>query len=129
MKQNQYILSWNNQTNKILGIGLIRNSIANIDKPCRVYDTGNYNRYVYMSKYRIDHSELKENELAGHVDFNYNVFNRKENDTTKSKLDLIVGVDYKTKNRSFNFRQFNYLAKPLDEKKLVKVLSTYLQRD
>ena len=45
-----FVIEMNNQTNKIMGIGLIRNSIS-IDKYYRVYNTGNYNRYVYMSKY------------------------------------------------------------------------------
>ena len=48
-----FVIEMNNQTNKIMGIGLIRNSIS-IDKYYRVYNTGNYNRYVYMSKYHLD---------------------------------------------------------------------------
>ena len=41
-----YILEMNNDLNKIIGVGMVRN------KPVlnrhRVYDNGNYNRYVYI---------------------------------------------------------------------------------
>jgi hypothetical protein len=57
------ILEMNNTTNKIMGIGLIVNYLR-VDKSYRIYDDGNYNRYVYLSKYRIDRSDLKSNEEA-----------------------------------------------------------------
>ena len=52
-----FILEMNNTTNKIEGIGLIYNSIQ-FDKYYRVYDTGNYNRYIYKGTYRIDRNIL-----------------------------------------------------------------------
>jgi len=54
-------LEMNNSENKIMGIGLIVNYLR-LDKNYNIYSDGNYNRYVYLSKYRIDRSELKENE-------------------------------------------------------------------
>jgi hypothetical protein len=52
-----FIIEMNNSTNKILGIGLIRN-MTQIDRYYRVYDTGNYNRYIYKSNYRISREEI-----------------------------------------------------------------------
>lgn len=61
IKAGVAILEMNNSNNKIMGIGLIVNYLR-VDKSYRIYEDGNYNRYVYLSKYRIDRSELKSNE-------------------------------------------------------------------
>lgn len=53
-----FVVEMNNSTNKIEGIGLVRN-LLNHDKKMRVYQTGNYNRYTYQGKYRVDHSTLE----------------------------------------------------------------------
>jgi len=54
-----FIQEMNNATNKIEGIGLIYNSIK-CDKYYRVYDTGNYNRYIYGSDFRISRNVLMQ---------------------------------------------------------------------
>ena len=51
------ILEMNNEENKIEGIGIIKN-INYTDKYYQIYKDGNYNRYVYKSKYRIDRSKF-----------------------------------------------------------------------
>lgn len=61
-------------------------------------------------------SVLRETELAAHGDLNYQVYDVKSGDSSLRSLNLILGVDYKQKNRDFSFRQFNYLAKPLADK-------------
>jgi len=48
-----FVLEMNNDTNKIVGIGYIKNIMYG-DKYYRIYSDGNYNRYVYKSLYRID---------------------------------------------------------------------------
>jgi hypothetical protein len=53
-----FVIEMNNQTNKIMGIGLIRNMVTT-DKYYKVYTTGNYNRYVYMSKYHLERDTLE----------------------------------------------------------------------
>ena len=52
------VIEMNNSTNKIEGIGIIKNTIK-VNKYYRVYDTGNFNRYTYTGKYRIDRSVLE----------------------------------------------------------------------
>jgi len=56
-----FVLEMNNDTNKILGISLIKK--GKIEKNiCNIYSDRNYNRYIYKTKYRIDVSILNENE-------------------------------------------------------------------
>lgn len=56
------ILEMNNDVNKIMGLGVVKNSIAT-DKYYKIYKWGNYNRYTYKSKYRIDRDEMGDEEL------------------------------------------------------------------
>jgi len=55
-----FVLEMNNDTNKIIGVGMIRNHA--ICSKYHVYENGNYNRYAYSGKYRIDRSEMAEEE-------------------------------------------------------------------
>ena len=52
-----FVIEMNNQMNQIEGIGVIKNTIR-LDKYFRVYETGNFNRYVFRGKYRINRDEL-----------------------------------------------------------------------
>ena len=52
-----FVIEMNNSTNKIEGIGLIRNANKH-DKYYRIYGEGNFNRYTFTGKYRIDRSDL-----------------------------------------------------------------------
>ena len=54
-----HVVEMNNTTNKILGIGIIRNAVQH-DKYYSIYETGNYNRYIFKGKYHLDRSELPE---------------------------------------------------------------------
>ena len=56
-----FILEMNNDENKIKGVGLIKNAIV-IEKPIKIYDDRNYNRYTYRSNYRIDRSIITTEE-------------------------------------------------------------------
>ncbi len=50
-----------NDTNSIAGIGIVKNTI-DIKRYIPIYENVNYNNYVYESKYRIDVSDLNDNE-------------------------------------------------------------------
>jgi hypothetical protein len=52
-----FVLEMNNDRNAIEGVGLIRNKPLT-DKYYRVYNNGNYNRYVYKSKYHVTRDDL-----------------------------------------------------------------------
>ena len=59
-EQIAFILEMNNDKNKIMGIGMIRNHPhINI---YQIYENDSYNRYVYIGKTRIDRSEMDEEE-------------------------------------------------------------------
>ncbi len=58
-----YVIEMNNDQNKIMGIGLVRNYINPKYKMCIYKSDTNYNRYIYNSAYRKDRSELNEKFL------------------------------------------------------------------
>jgi hypothetical protein len=58
-----FVIEMNNDTDSIEGIGLVRNK-PYLDKYYRIYNHGDYNRFVYKSNYRIDRSTLWEHNRA-----------------------------------------------------------------
>ena len=52
-----FVVEMNNETNKIQGIGLIKNSLVS-DIRHKVYDNGEYNRYIYRGNYWISREDL-----------------------------------------------------------------------
>lgn len=65
-----FIVEMNNSQNKVLGIGLIRN-LHVTTKTYKIYDSGNFNRYVFVGKYRVDRSELSADllQILDHILF------------------------------------------------------------
>lgn len=54
-----FVLEMNNDTNKIMGIGIIKNTVQlKNKKKFKVYSRQYYNRYVYKSNTRIDREQL-----------------------------------------------------------------------
>jgi hypothetical protein len=67
-----FVIEMNNSTNKIEGVGLIRNAIQfdklhvvkqsnpliNNRSNYKVYESRNYNRYIYKSEFRIDRETI-----------------------------------------------------------------------
>jgi hypothetical protein len=54
-----FVAEMNNATNKIEGIGLIRNNLCT-DKHYFIYDNDDYNRYVYKGAYWISRENIVE---------------------------------------------------------------------
>jgi len=54
-----FVLELNISTNKIIGIGMLKNVPRS---GFYVYDKGNYNRYTYVGKFRIDVEDMSEEE-------------------------------------------------------------------
>ena len=61
LDRNIFVLEMNNSENKIMGIGLIKNHP--ITGKYSVYSSHNYNRFVYIGKWRIDREDMDANEL------------------------------------------------------------------
>jgi hypothetical protein len=55
-----FVIEMNNDTNKTLGIGLVRNRATS--GLYNVYEDGNYNRYVYAGKTRINRDDFTQHE-------------------------------------------------------------------
>jgi len=58
-----FILEMNNDTNQIMGIGLIKHESPEYNK-YPVYENTKYNEFSYKGGYRIDREELTEDELT-----------------------------------------------------------------
>lgn len=54
------VLEMNNDENRIMGIGALKNRA--FPRLHSVYSDANYNRYCYMGKYRIDREDMTEEE-------------------------------------------------------------------
>ena len=57
LKDKLYVLEMNNETNIIMGVGLVRNFIK-MDRHHSIYSDQNFNRFSYYGKRRIDRSEF-----------------------------------------------------------------------
>jgi hypothetical protein len=60
MNQWVFVLEMNNENNRIMGIGMVRNRPYN--NTFMVYENQNYHRYQYVGKSRIDRAEMTEKE-------------------------------------------------------------------
>jgi hypothetical protein len=117
----------NNTTNKIEGIGLITNFIQT-DKYYQVYQTGNYNRYVYKSNYRIDRATLETYnsnmvKLFDHILFKEKTHLKRGSGiiTIPEKLlkhKLCIDVDFKNELRELFQRYFG--APAIEDQSLKK---------
>jgi len=73
---NVFVLEMNNSKNKIEGIGLIKNRPC-FDKYYKIYQEGNYNRYIYKSNYHLSREQLLNiNEILVRV-FDFILFKQK----------------------------------------------------
>jgi hypothetical protein len=54
-----FIAEMNNETNKIEGIGLIKNVLVH-DKRHKIYDNNEYNRYIYRGKYWLSREQINK---------------------------------------------------------------------
>jgi len=61
LKEKLYVLEMNNDTNTIMGIGLIRNFIK-MEQHHSIYSDGNFNRFAYSGKKHISREEFTRAE-------------------------------------------------------------------
>lgn len=62
MSANVFVLEMNNDTNLVMGIGLIKNTMPAFHK-YTVYSEDKYNTYVYQGAYHIPRENLNDDEL------------------------------------------------------------------
>jgi hypothetical protein len=63
-RENIYVIEMNNQENKIMGIGFIKNQLID-DKKYKIYSDKVYNRYVYKGTKHLncDYLDNKDKEI------------------------------------------------------------------
>lgn len=83
-----FIIEMNNSTNKIMGIGLIKN-IVQFDKYYSIYQTGNYNRYIYKSKFRLTREIIQSYNSTIITAFDHICFKEKTHLKRGSGLTLV----------------------------------------
>lgn len=68
LESHMFVLEMNNETNRITGIGLVRNHHFNYK--FSVYENKAYHRYIYVGHYHINRSDMnvQENELMKYFD-------------------------------------------------------------
>ena len=96
------VVEMNNDNDRIEGIGLVRNK-PYLDKYYRIYDHGDYNRFVYKSNYHIDREKL--------IRYDENLVNLLDYIVFKEKTHLKRGSGFTTitskllaskKNKEYN---------------------------
>ena len=92
-----FVIEMNNDTDKIEGIGLIRNK-PYLDKYYRIYEYGDYNRYIYKSEYRIDRTTLWEHNSALVKVLEYVLFGEKTHLKRGSGFTTVTQKFLKSKN-------------------------------
>jgi hypothetical protein len=104
-----FVLEMNNEINYIEGVGMVKNMAF----PSRygVYEDGNYNRYSYLGKARIDRTDMTEEEEKVMDEFDTYCFKSKRHqkrshgitifppDIIEKKTDLIEFIVNMFKNR------------------------------
>ena len=68
-----FVLEMNNDINKLMGVGMIRNSPRYNTN--RVYNNGSYNRYSYVGRDRIDRTDMEAEENTIFAALEYLCFN------------------------------------------------------
>lgn len=97
-----FVLEMNNDENKIKGIGMIKNLV--ITNYCKIYSDGNYNRYAYKGKYRIDRNSITEEENIIMNVLDQLLFKGERH--MKRGQGIIAVPDWITKNTHFDFVGF-----------------------
>ena len=92
-----FVIEMNNDTDKIEGIGLIRNR-PHLDKYYIIYNHCDYNRYVYKSNYRIDRETLWEHNRVLVKVLEYVLFGEKTHLKRGSGFTSVTQKFLKSKN-------------------------------
>ncbi len=113
-----FVAEMNNETNKIEGIGLIKNTLVS-DKKYKIYENSEYNRYIYRGKYWLSRDQLNilDPEIVEIFD---NILFK-----GKSHLKRMSGITILTKKL---FTNWNYELTDL-KNKVKCVFTRYFQQE
>ena len=108
-----FVIEMNNDNDHIEGIGLVRNK-PYLDRYYRIYDHGDYNRFVYKSNYRIDRLTLWEHNKVLVKVLEYVLFGE--------KTHLKRGSGFTTVTQKFLASKNNEKCKKLVLYKIINVI-------
>ena len=106
-----FVIEMNNSTNQIEGIGLVKNRPF-LDKYYLIYSEGNYNRYIYKSKYYLDRDMIIRNSSVLLDTLEYIVF--------KEKTHLKRGSGFTTITQDLLKKKKSEKYQNLDLQKIIK---------
>ena len=103
LETDVFVLEMNNTTNKVEGIGYIKNYI-HTDKYYNIYDDKNYNRFTYKGRYRLNRNKLDnyEEKIIQILD----ILLFKGSKHVKRGQGISKLPQWILKNKSFNFVNF-----------------------
>ena len=84
-----FVAEMNNETNKIEGIGLIKNFLV-CDKYYKIYNDNNYNRYIYRGKYWLSREQLDKLDIEISETLNNILFKGKSNMKRMSGITVLT---------------------------------------
>jgi len=105
------VIEMNNSTNQIEGIGLVKNRPF-LDKYYLIYSEGNYNRYIYKSKYYLHRDMIMRNNSVLLDTLEYIVF--------KEKTHLKRGSGFTTISQDLLKKKKSEKYQKLDLQKIIK---------
>lgn len=97
--QTMFVLEMNNQQNCIVGIGFINN--LPVCNKYNVYEDGKHNIFAYLGKYRIDRTEMNEEEENVMIILDMFCFKG------KSHLKRLLGIKLFPIDVLFDYRESN----------------------
>ena len=119
-----FVIEMNNDTDSIAGIGLVRNR-PDLNKYYRIYEHGDYNRYIYKGGYRIDRTALWEHNSALVKVLEYVLFGEKTHLKRGSGFTTVTQKLLKSKNHEkcrklVLYKMINVIATCFKKKYLVE---------
>jgi hypothetical protein len=101
------VLEMNNSSNKIEGIGIIKNKLVLHDKKkYKIYQENNYNRFIYKSNIRIDKTSFNNYEKPIINDLEKLLF--KSHNHCKRGQGIQHIPKHINQNKEFNYKRFLY---------------------
>jgi len=110
-----FVIEMNNSTNKIEGIGLIKNKYVS-DKYYNIHNDGNYNRYIYIGNYHMSRNTIEDHcpdlvYILDQILFKGYTHSKRGSGMSRIpekvlKLDICQGIDIKREIKNIFIHHF-----------------------
>ena len=116
-----FIIEMNNDENKIMGIGCIKNNIRH-DFTARIYSDTDYNRYIYRSNFRLERKSIKKDIL----DFLEEALFKGKGHLKRGQGITMININW---NSVYSSKRKLYLPKNILKYRILKELKNGTSRD